>query len=36
MINDIKTWTRNFEQNEFEHDQKEKIIEFKACFEKID
>ena len=27
--NSIDTWTANFENNEFEHDQKEKIIEFK-------
>ena len=33
--NDIKTWTRNFEQNEFDHDQKKKIIEFKKKLEKL-
>ena len=33
--NDIKTWTRNFEQNEFDHDQKKKIMEFKEKLEKL-
>ena len=33
--NDIKAWTRNFEQNEFDHDQKKKIMEFKEKLEKL-
>ena len=33
--NSIDTWTANFENNEFEHDQKEKIIEFKEDLKKL-
>jgi len=33
--NSINTWTANFENNEFEHDQKEKIIEFKEDLIKL-
>jgi len=33
--NSINTWTANFENNEFEHDQKEKIIEFKEDLKKL-
>jgi len=33
--NDIKTWTRNFDQNEFDYEQKNKIIEFKEGLIKL-
>lgn len=33
--NSIDTWTANFENNEFGHDQKEKIIEFKKDLKKL-